>query len=64
MSRHPAHDLDVADRDEVELAADALDERPGPDEFEPADFDDVRLGITGGFFPGIEHPADDDWGCF
>lgn len=63
MSRLPT--LDVADRDEVELRADALDERPSFDEFEPADFDDRRLaerhGAAGGHFAFETNNELEDW---
>lgn len=64
MARLP--DLDVADRDPIELAADARYDRPVPGDFEPSDFDDVRLaerfGVTGGHFPGLDaHDDLEDW---
>lgn len=61
MSRTPT--FDVADRDPIELAADDFD-RPTrselhADDFEPADFDDVRLAerhrVTGGGFFAFEN---------
>jgi hypothetical protein len=62
-----SHGLDVADRDPIELAADAFCERPVHGDFEPVDFDDVRLaerfGVTGGHFPGLD-AHDDDWMVF
>lgn len=60
MSRHPH--LDVDTRDPIELTAADFD-RPTRselyvDEFEPADFDDIRLadryGVTGGGFFAFE----------
>jgi hypothetical protein len=60
-----SHDLDVADRDPIELAGDAYCDRPVPGDFEPADFDDTRLaerfGVTGGHFPGLDAHDKEDW---
>jgi hypothetical protein len=58
--------LDVADRDPIELAAEARHERPHIDEVEPWDFDDCRLadryGVTGSHFPGLDaHNELEDW---
>lgn len=50
MSRRPP--LDVSDRDEFEMLANELDERPGRDEFEPAAFDDLRLAARYGAADG------------